>query len=219
MDNNKMQIILKRMEKTSKNLKENNIECIIAKDVESVPDIVKSMLTKGCTIATGGSASLKESKVFDLITNGDYKYIDRSVLSPREQLIQTFTADCFMCSTNAVTENGELYNVDGNSNRISAIAYGPESVIMIVGYNKIVRNLEEAQLRVKKIAAPANTIRLNLDTYCSKNGECTSLSDKNPSMCEGCRSDARICCNYLICARQRHKNRIKVILVPCELGY
>ncbi len=219
MDDNVKEIINKKILKTSENLKKNNIDCIIANSTDEVYDIVKSLITKGCSIATGGSVSLSQAKVYDLITNGDYEFIDRNALSPEETLLKTYTADVYMCSSNAITERGELYNVDGNSNRISAIAYGPKMVIMVVGYNKIVRDIDEAVLRVKNLSAPANTIRLNLDTYCNKTGECISLKNNNSFCCDGCDSDSRICCNYLISAKQRHKNRIKIILVPEELGY
>ena len=195
------------------------MEAYIVNSKDEVVEMVKKLINKGDAISTGGSMSLNECGVMDLLKSGDYNFIDRTVLSPEETLIKTCTADAFMCSSNAVTENGELYNVDGNSNRISAIAYGPKSVIMVVGYNKIVSNIDEAVKCVKTIAAPANTQRLNSNTYCQEKGECVSLSDKNADMCSGCKSDNRICCNYLISSRQRHKNRIKVIFVADELGY
>lgn len=219
MEENLKEIIQKRIEKTAKNLRGNNMEAYIVNSKDEVVPLVKKLINKGDTISTGGSISLKETGVMDLLKSGDYNFIDRTVLTPEETLIKTCIADEFMCSSNAITENGELYNVDGNSNRVSAIAYGPKSVIMVVGYNKIVSNIDEAIIRVKKIAAPANTIRLNIDTYCHEKGECISLSDKNCDMCSGCKSDSRICCNYLISSRQRHKNRIKVILVGDKLGY
>lgn len=219
MDKNKKEIILKHIEKTAEKLQDNNMEAYIVNSKDEVVEMVRKLINKGDTISTGGSMSLNECGVMDLLKSGDYNFIDRTVLSPEETLVKTCTADVFMCSSNAVTENGELYNVDGNSNRISAIAYGPKSVIMVVGYNKIVLNIDEAINRVKTMAAPANAERLNIDTYCRKKGECVSLSDKNADMCSGCKSDNRICCNYLVSSSQRHKNRIKVILVADELGY
>ena len=111
-------------------------------------------------------------------------------------------------SSNAVTEEGELYNVDGNSNRVAALAYGPDSVIVVAGCNKIVPDIAAAVERVKKIAAPVNATRLHCSTPCAKTGECMN-----------CHSDGRICCNYLVSAQQRHQDRIKVILVGEELGY
>ena len=120
---------------------------------------------------------------------------------------------------NAVTEGGLLYNVDGNSNRVSAILYGPKQVIFICGCNKLVKDLDEAVMRLKSVAAPQNTKRLNCDTYCAKEGECLAMGNDASYMCDGCMSPARICCNYVISARQRHKDRLKVIFVGEELGY
>ena len=121
-----------------------------------------------------------------------------------------------MTSSNAVTERGELYNVDGNSNRIAAIAFGPSRVIMVVGINKIVPDLDAAIRRVKTIAAPKNTQRLSCKTYCEAAGKCAGLDG---DLCAGCASDARICCNYLVSAKQREPGRIHVIFVGEELGY
>ena len=154
--------------------------------------------------------------------NGDYDFIDRSGLEGeqlRNAYIKTFGCDTFFTSSNAVTENGELYNVDGNSNRVACIVYGPRQVIMIVGVNKIVENLDEAILRVKTICAPMNTKRLGIATPCNKTGKCISLSKENTFMCDGCGGNTRICCNYVVSAKQRHKDRIKLIIVNENLGY
>lgn len=203
----------------AKRLKSNNIEAIVVEHKEDVIKEVKNLLKKGSTISNGGSESIKQCGIIDLINNGDYNFIDRTKMDPREAYIKAFDADAYFCSCNAITENGELYNVDGNSNRIAAIAYGPKSVIMIVGINKIVKNLDEAIERVKKISAPKNTVRLEINTYCSKKGHCVAVDNNDTTMCSGCASDSRICCNYLVSARQRNKDRIKVILVSETLGY
>jgi hypothetical protein len=118
-----------------------------------------------------------------------------------------------------VTENGELYNVDGNSNRVACIVYGPKQVVMIVGVNKIVKDINEAIQRVKTTSAPPNTVRLGLDTPCSKLGKCVSLLKDNSLICDGCQSPSRVCCNYVVSAKQRHKDRIKIIIVNENLGY
>jgi hypothetical protein len=128
----------------------------------------------------------------------------------------SFFADTYLCSTNALTENGELYNVDGNSNRVAAICFGPKSVIMVVGKNKIVKDVPEAINRVKTIAAPKNAQRLNCQTYCNTKGECMGIDGL---VCDGCESSQRICCNYVVSAHQRQKDRIKVILVNEQLGF
>ncbi len=92
-------------------------------------------------------------------------------------------------------------------------------MIIIAGYNKIVRDLEEAEIRVKQEAAPPNCVRLDCHTPCAETGECISLKKDGRQIYDGCGGDGRICCNYLISAQQRHKGRIKVILVGEELGF
>lgn len=209
------------MEKIIKALQNNNIEAHYFKTAKEIYDFVKSILPKGAKIANGGSQSLIDSGVMDLIISKDYNYIDRfSAKTPKEEKqmkADYFTADYFFCSTNALTESGELVNVDGRSNRVAAIVYGPDNVIMVVGKNKIVKDIPSALYRVKTIAAPKNTVRLNCDTYCKEKGVCVAV--ENDIMATGCNSDARICCNYVISAKQREKNRIKVLLCEEELGF
>lgn len=222
MENAVNEIIRLRMEKTKNALEKNNMTAFMVKTKEEAADIVRSLLKKGDVIASGGSVTLNQCGILDLIKSSDYTYLDRNSVEPNnvsEIFRKSFFADVYLCSSNAITENGELYNVDGNSNRVAALAYGPESVIIIAGYNKIVRNIEEAAKRVKMTAAPANTIRLQCDTYCSKAGECAAFTKDSQDIASGCSSDQRICCNYLISAKQRHKGRIKVILVAESLGF
>lgn len=168
--------------------------------------------------------TLFETGIIDHLKSGRYDFLDRYAEHlTREQVLtiyrESFSVDTYFTSTNALTEAGELYNVDGNGNRISALQHGPKSVILVAGINKIVPDLDAAIHRVKTIAAPKNCVRLNCDTYCSKTGHCVSLNKENPKMTDGCSSDARICCQYSILSKQRNKDRIKVILVGEELGY
>lgn len=220
MDKNLGYVMTKRIDRVIENLRKNNMAAYYVSTKEDVVETVRNLIGIGFTVASGGSVSLAETGVIDLLRSGAYKYLDREGLSREDAddiQRKAFAADAYLCSSNAVTENGELYNVDGNANRIAAIAYGPKSVIMIVGYNKIVSDLEEAALRVKKISAPANCQRLSCDTYCHKIGECMEVG--NSEFASGCGSDSRICCSYLISSKQRIKNRIKVIIVGEELGY
>ena len=222
MENAVNEIIRLRMEKTKNALENNNMTAYTVKTKEEAADIVRSLLKKGDVIASGGSVTLNQCGITDIIKSPDYIYLDRNSVAPdktAEIFRKSFSADVYLCSSNAITENGELYNVDGNSNRVAAIAYGPKSVIIIAGYNKIVRNIEEASNRVKKTAAPANTVRLQCDTYCSKSGECAAFTKESQDITSGCSSDERICCNFLISAKQRHKGRLKVILVAENLGF
>lgn len=208
--------------KVMENLEKNGIKPYFVQTREEVVPLVKTLIKKGESVSNGGSQSLKETGVMDLLNCGDYDFIDRTGLEGeelRQAYIRAFGCDTFFCSSNAVTENGELYNVDGNSNRVACIVYGPKQVIMVVGVNKIVKDINEAINRVKTVAAPANTVRLSCKTPCQSIGKCVSLNKESPLICDGCASEQRVCCNYVVSAKQRHKDRIKVILVNENLGY
>ncbi len=210
------------LERTSKSLEENNMKCFIADKKEDVLPIVESLMKEGCTATTGGSVTLAETGVMELLRSGKYNFLDREGKS-REEIEKlyrdAFSADVYLCSSNAITENGELYNVDGNSNRVAAICFGPKSVIIVAGRNKVVPTLNDAVIRVKRFAAPMNTARLNCETYCRSKGECMAAASGSGNMTDGCRSDGRICCSFVVTAQQRIKDRIKVILVNEELGF
>ncbi|MBP1538271.1 MAG: lactate utilization protein [Ruminococcus sp.] len=214
--------IMEMLRKTADALEKNNMQAFVAQDCRQAVNLVKDLMAEGETISCGGSVSLEQSGVMELMKSGSYNFLDRSKCETREETEEiyrkSFCADTYLTSANAVTMNGELYNVDGNSNRVAAIAYGPKSVIFIVGCNKIVKDLDEAVLRVKQTAAPQNTVRLQLDTPCSKTGECFKCAGGKDTA-SGCRSEKRICCSYLVSGYQRHKNRYKVILVAQPLGY
>lgn len=217
--------MLNDFEKVVNNLKKNNINVICVKNKEQVCSAVEGLLFPGAIISSGGSVSLNESGVIDLIRSPKYSYLDRNRpgISEREKseiFKNILGCDFYFCSSNALTENGELINVDGFCNRISAISFGPKKVVMIVGKNKIVKDTAEGFLRVKKIAAPLNTKRLCHDTPCNKLGHCISL-EKNttPGITEGCCSKYRICRNYLVSGMQNDAGRITVVLVGESLGY
>lgn len=218
MDKNILESTIKMLKRTAKALRENNMAAYVCETKEDALRQVEELLCDGAKIGSGGSMSLQECGVMELLKSGRYNFIDRTTY-PAEKMgecyADMYTADFYLCSSNAVTEKGELYNVDGNSNRVSAICFGPKKVIMVVGANKIVANLDEAANRVKRVAAPANCIRLGCNTYCKETGVCMGV-DKG--MTDGCKGDT-ICCNYLISSKQRHKDRINVILVAETLGY
>jgi len=224
MDRSKKAILEKRISKVTKSLERNNMQVHYVEGKADLVNKVTELLKDGDTVAVGGATSLSESGVLNLLRSGKYNFLDRYekglTNEDREKIfIASFSADAYICSSNAITENGELYNVDGNSNRVAAICYGPKSVIIIVGYNKIVKNLDDAIKRVKSIAAPANCTRLSSETYCKEKGECMSFLSDASDMSSGCNSADRICCNYVVSAYQRKKDRIKVIIVGEELGY
>lgn len=222
MDENMKSVILNRINRTAEALKKNNMEFHYAESKVEVLTIISNILKTGDVVATGGSVTLEECGVIDFLKSDKYKYLDRhSVDTDKLDSLYraSFAADAYICSSNAVTENGELYNVDGNGNRIAAITYGPKSVIIVVGYNKIVNNLDEAVNRVKSITAPANSQRLTCASYCYEKGCCSAAPDGIKGITDGCDADGRICCSYLITGHQREKDRIKVIIVGEKLGY
>ncbi len=202
-------------------LKKNKMESYFVETKEDVVPLVRTLMPEGCTVSVGGSMTLQETGVMELLRSGAYNFLDRAAegITPegvRKVYEQTFAADCFLGSANAITEQGELYNVDGNANRISAMTFGPKSVIIIAGVNKIVPDLNAAVRRVKTVCAPANTKRLSCNTYCREKGHCVAVDG---GMTEGCNSPDRICCSYLVLGPQRQAGRIKVILVNESLGF
>lgn len=202
-------------------LEKNNMKPFFAETKEEAYKITESLIPEGATVTHGGAMTLGDCGILPLLKSGKYNYLDRSAAPTPEAVAEIYaksaTADVYLTSANAITKDGILYNVDGNSNRVSAIAFGPKSVICIVGVNKIVDTLQDAVERVRAIAAPKNTQRLNCPTYCKEKGRCVKGPDA--PMGEGCDSPGRICCNFLVSAQQRHKDRIKVIIVNEELGY
>lgn len=202
-----------RIQRTMSALERNNMKAYYAESRDELFDIVRGLVKNDKLITAGGSVTLEESGVKQmLMTEFKGVYLDRSEGKTPEEvediLHKAFVSDTFFASSNAVTEDGELYNVDGRGNRVSAMIYGPTQVVLIVGVNKIVRNMEEAVCRVEQVAAPKNTRLLNSGTPCEITGSCAH-----------CRSRGRICCSYVRMAQQRVKDRIKVIIVNESLGY
>jgi len=213
MDNNLQKIIDLRVEKTIKALEKNCMKGYYVKSEEELFNLIDSLIGNDKLITSGGSMTLNETGVTAYL-NDKYKgiFADRAACNSPEEIEEVFRkayiSDTYFASTNAVTENGELYNIDGNGNRVSAMIFGPKQVILVVGTNKIVPDLNAAEERLRKIACPANTVRLNCDTPCKEVGECRN-----------CHSPARICCSYVTLAQQRKKDRIKVIFINGNYGY
>lgn len=152
--------------------------------------------------------SAHEIGLINALEAGNYNYIDRYKMEPREGLMAAYNADVFLSSANALTDDGILINIDGNSNRVSCIAQGPKKVIFIVGINKICSDLDSAMKRARNVAAPANTQRFDIKTPCKEKGKCFD-----------CKSPDTICCQFLITRYSRHTDRIHVILVNDTLGF
>ena len=210
--------------KVAENLNKNNMEAFVVESKEEVLPLLRSLLDDGASVGVGGSVTLNEVGVLTFLREGNYKFFDRYAegLSRNEAvevMRQSLLADAFITSSNAVTEGGELYNVDGNGNRVAAFCFGPKKVIVVVGANKIVKDLKAAEQRVKTIAAPLNCKRLGIETPCFKTNECISLKNEEREMCDGCLNEGRICSTYVVSGYQRIKDRIKVIICKENLGY
>lgn len=212
------------VKKTLDALKKNRFDTYYAENSEEARRIALSLIPEGASIAVGGSATLTQLGLLNDFRSGRYSFIDRYSFNDEAERAQKLRdgleADFFFMSTNAVTEDGVLYNVDGRGNRVAALDHGPLNVIVIAGRNKIVSSLAEAVLRVKTVAAPLNAKRLGYSTYCAAKGRCVSV-DQGCAECmtAGCASPERICSKYSVQSMQFVPSRIKVILVDEELGY
>ena len=191
-----------------KGLKFRNMTGYYAKDKEEALELALGLIEKGSSITMGGCMSAKEIGLVSALKEGDYHFIDRTKLEPREALLAAYDADIFLSSANALTDDGILVNIDGNANRVSCIAQGPKKVLFIVSMNKICSDLDSAMKRARNIAAPANAQRFDIKTPCKLTGKCTD-----------CKSQDTICCQFLITRYSRHTERIHVILVNEDLGF
>lgn len=211
MDANSKKALKARVKETLKHLEENNMHAVFVNNKEEALTLIKTMIPKGSYTASGGSMTLRECGIMEYIeTETDY----------HKEYKDAYNAEFYLTSANAITEHGEIYQVDGRANRISAISYGPEHVVIVAGYNKLVTDLRAAIERVKRDAAPANAIRLTRDTPCAKTGVCVSHYFDERHLCaNGCNSEERICRNTLIMSRQQSKERVIVIIVGEEYGY
>lgn len=170
------------------------------------------LMKKGSKISWGGSMTLEEIGLLELLRKEDYSLLDRSTAKNNDETTEiyhkAFSADYYLMSSNAITMDGKLVNIDGTGNRVAALIYGPNNVIVIAGMNKVTPDEDSALKRARNQAAPMNTIRLNKKTPCVSVGSC-----------KDCLSPDSICCNIVVTRMSKFPNRIKVILVGEELGY
>lgn len=191
-----------------KGLKSRNMTGHYADSKEEALKLALELIPEGSTIAMGGCTSAHEIGLINALENGNYHYLDREKMDAREGLMAAYDADIFLSSANALTDDGILVNIDGNSNRVSCIAQGPKKVIFIVGINKVCSDLDAAMKRARNVAAPANAQRFDIKTPCKETGKCFN-----------CKSPDTICCQFLITRYSRHTDRIHVILVNENLGF
>lgn len=213
MDKNLNWVLEKRIERTIESLEKNNMHGYLVNSTQELINKIKDIVEENSLVACGGSQTLFEAGVIEHLRSNRYEFLDRykQGLAPndlKDIYRKSFFADAYFTSTNAITENGELYNVDGNGNRVAAMLYGPDKVIVVCGINKIVKDVKEAIKRNELFSAPANAKRLDTKTPCNSTGYCMD-----------CNSSDRICCEYTLIKKQRVKNRIHVILINEHLGY
>ncbi len=177
-------------------------------------DMVMALIPEGASVAWGGSMTLSRDLglIKTMRAKGAWRLIDRDLAQGPEAveraLHDAFTADYYLSSANAISQDGQIVNVDGRSNRVAAIAYGPKKVVIVAGANKICPDLDGALERARQQAAPPNAARLDMKTPC-----------RADAVCHDCLSDDCICCNTLITRKSREPGRIIVILVAQSLGY
>lgn len=191
-----------------KNLKKRNMNGYYCALKEDALKKALEIIPENSSIGWGGSVTLDQIGLIQALKDGNYDAIDRMQKDPKEQAARIFNADFFLMSTNAITLDGELINVDGRANRICYLCYGPEHVLIIAGMNKVVPDVKSGIQRVRNMAAPPNTTRLNKNTPCARFGRCMD-----------CLEPDCICNQILITRRSGSPERIHVILVGEELGY
>ncbi|MBQ9303085.1 lactate utilization protein [Butyrivibrio sp.] len=205
--------IVKRNEllaqKVIKGLESRNMTGYYAATKEDALKKALELIPEGSSVSMGGAMSAHEIGLVEAVKKGNYNFIDRDAMEDkRAAMLAAYDADYFLVSANAMTEDGVIVNIDGNSNRVSAIAQGPKHVLFIVGMNKICDDVDGAMKRARNVAAPINAQRFGLSTPCAKTGSCMN-----------CKSPDTICCQFLITRFSRHKDRIHVILVNDNLGF
>ena len=208
------EIITKRNELLAqtviKGLSSRNMTGYYAASREEALSIALSLIPEGSSVTMGGAMSAHEIGLVEALKGGNYRFIDRDQMADkRAAMLAAYDADVFLSRVNAMTRDGILVNIDGNANRVSAIAQGPKKVIFIVGMNKVCgEDLDGAMKRARNVAAPINAQRFGLSTPCTKTGACMD-----------CKSPDTICGQFLVTRYSRHQGRIHVILVNDTLGF
>ncbi len=202
----------KQVERTISALKKNNFEALYVPDSKAALEEVMKRIPDGATVGVGGSVTLAQIGLLDALKNRKIQLIwpfqqAKNDEERLELIRKSFSADVFLSGTNAVTEDGKLFNVDASGNRVGAMFIGPKKTIIVCGVNKIVKDLEAAEKRVREWAAPQNAKRLNRKTPCVETG-----------VCADCSSPERICNIYVSLAKRPVRIEMVVILVGENLG-
>lgn len=195
--------------KVIKGLGSRNMTGYYAETKEEALKTALKIIREGESVTMGGCMSAREIGLVDAVKAGNYHFIDRDAYTDkRAAMLAAYDADVFLSSVNAMTEDGILVNIDGNANRVSAIAQGPKKVVFIVGMNKVCNDVDGAMKRARNVAAPINAQRFGLTTPCTATGSCMN-----------CKSPDTICCQFLVTRYSKHPGRIHVILVGEDLGF
>lgn len=213
MNSIKRYMLIQKAKRVVDVLNKRKYEAIYVDTLEEAKAIVLDSIPKGSSVAMGGSVTLTEMDMINEMRNGDYKFFDRFAKGLKfsevmEIYRQGLTADYFLSSTNVITEDGRLINMDSSGNRAASIMFGPKKVIIVAGFNKIVKNVEEGLRRLEEIA-PMNCKRLHPHAPCADTGVCVD-----------CLTDARMC-NYISIVQQGGKEpgRFKIIIVGQDIGF
>ena len=198
--------------KIVKELTARNMEAYYTDSKEEALKKALELIPEGSSISWGGSMSVNEIGLKEAVCQGNYHVYNRDIAPTPEDKrkieLAAYDCDYFLTSANAITEDGIMINIDGHSYRVSSIAAGPRNVLMIIGMNKVTRDVDSAMSRARNEAAPINAQRFNLSTPCCKTGACFD-----------CKTPDTICCQILITRYSKTPQRIKVILVNEDLGF
>jgi len=199
-------------QKVIKSLERRNMEGYFCKTKEEAVKKALELIPEGSSISWGGSMTIRDMGLTEAVKNGNYKAYDRDLLSPEEQqklYREVFNMDCFLTSANAISEDGVIVNIDATGNRVAAISFGPKQVIMVVGLNKVAKDVDAAVKRARGTASPINAQR-----FAGKQTPC-----RIDGTCHNCTSPDCICASFGIVRFSPIKGRIKVILVDDSLGF
>lgn len=194
-------------------LKKNGFAALYMDSASQAADWIAAQVTTGMSVGTGGSMTLASLAIHDRLEGMGARVLNhsRAGLTPDEKMEvmrAQLTSDLFLSGCNAITLEGELYNIDGNGNRVAALTFGPKKTVVVAGYNKIVRDMREAEDRLKLVASPLNNKRLGTGNPCTKTGRCAD-----------CHADTRICKVYSVFKRKPGKSDFTVIIIGEALGY
>lgn len=203
----------KLAEKMIKNLKRRNMEAFYCPTGKNAVEKVSELIADGSTVTWGGTATVRDLGIPQTLKNrSTLNVLDRDTVETPEEKVQmylkAFTADVYLTSANAISEDGVIVNIDGNGNRVAAISWGPKKVIFVIGLNKVAQTIEAAIARARGIASPINSQRFDINTPCRIDGTC-----------HNCYSPESICSYVHILRNSRNGNRHIVILVGEDLGY